>query len=339
MPTTPPRCGPHFETVRKNVELEARMIDDLLDLTRITNGKLKLDVILVDLQAIVQDALEKVAADAQEKNIHIQWELGAAFSHVQGDPVRLQQVFWNVLKNAVKFTPYGGSIRIVSQNPTGTREIQVAVHDSGVGIAAEDLDSLFDAFSQGAHAGSHVFGGLGLGLAIAQRMMQMHAGRIVASSAGEGQGACFAIHMPVTETPARQQEAAVPPAAAPSAGLCILLIEDHLPSRQILERLLIRRGHAITTAGSGQEACEQVKTQDFDLVICDVGLPDTDGHTLLTDLCQLRPGLPAIAMTGYGSEDDVEKSDRAGFLMHLTKPVSISRLDEALRSIPTRRLE
>lgn len=329
-----------FETVRKNVELEARLIDDLLDLTRITNGKLKLDTILVDLHAIARDAEEKVAADAQDKNITLHWDLAAGRSLVQGDPVRLQQVFWNVLKNAVKFTPHGGAIRIESRNPPAGGEVHLEVHDSGIGIAPEELATIFDAFAQGAHAGSHVFGGLGLGLAISQRIMQMHSGRIVASSPGGGQGSCFSIQMPAADVALRPVSEVRPPAAAaPPACLNILLVEDHAPTRQILERLLTRRGHHIAPAGSGQEAREQVRTQEFDLIICDVGLPDTDGHTLLHELTLLRPGLAAIAMTGYGTENDVQKSDQAGFLMHLTKPVSIARLEEALRSIQARRTD
>lgn len=331
-----------FETVYKGVELEARLIDDLLDLTRITSGKLKLDCGVVDLHAIAREAEEKVAADAHDKHITIQWDLAATRSSVHGDAVRLQQVFWNVLKNAVKFTPVRGVIRIESRDSSDEQEIQVQVQDSGIGIDPRELGGIFGAFTQGTNVetGAHLFGGLGLGLAISQKIMQMHAGRIIATSQGSGQGSSFSIEMPARATAAagavNPQESA--PAPAAMAGLSILLVEDHPPTRQILERLLTRRGHGITAVGSGREACDHVKTRDFDLLICDVGLPDTDGHTLLQDLCRLRPGLRAIAMTGYGTEHDVEKSDRAGFLTHLTKPVSISRLEDALRSIQPRQM-
>ncbi len=341
-PNYPEEVRADFETVYKGVELEARLIDDLLDLTRITTGKLKLDTSVVDLHAIAREAEEKVAADAHDKHITIEWNLAAKRSFVHGDAVRLQQVFWNVLKNAVKFTPVCGVIRIESRDSAAADEIHLQVQDSGIGIAAEELEAIFDAFAQGTHveAGAHLFGGLGLGLAISQKIMQMHSGRILASSEGRGKGACFSVQMPALAATAAATASSDEPVPAPAAmlGLSILLVEDHPPTRQILQRLLARRGHGITAAGSGREACEHVKTRDFDLMICDVGLPDTDGHTLLQELCRLRPGLRAIAMTGYGTEHDVQKSDRAGFLTHLTKPVSISRLEDALRSIQPRML-
>ncbi|MGV3659718.1 MAG: ATP-binding protein [Prosthecobacter sp.] len=335
-----------FDTVRKNVELEARLIDDLLDVTRIASGKLKLDTALCDLHAVLRDAVAKVQADADEKNISLQWGLDALQPRVSGDAVRLQQVFWNVLKNAVKFTPVGGIIRIESRNISEDGQIQVQIHDNGIGIQPDDLARIFDAFAQGAlqeGAGMPLFGGLGLGLAISQRIMQMHSGRIVATSGGSGQGSCFSIEMPVVaitqtssaEVPAASSSthAATATSQNSSSRLNILIVEDHAPSRQVLERLLIRRGHQVTPAGSGHEACAHVTDRDFDLVVCDVGLPDTDGHTLLQQLHRLRPGLPAIALTGYGTESDVRKSDIAGFITHLTKPVSIARLEAAMGGI------
>ncbi|HEY1050128.1 MAG TPA: ATP-binding protein [Prosthecobacter sp.] len=346
-PAYPAMVRADFDTVRKNVELEARLIDDLLDVTRIASGKLKLDTALCDVHAVLRDAVAKVQADADEKNISLRWELEATHPRVNGDAVRLQQVFWNVLKNAVKFTPVGGVIRMQSRDLGEEGQIQVQIHDNGIGIQPDDLARIFDAFAQGAHpsgGGMPLFGGLGLGLAISQRIMQMHSGRITATSGGSAQGSCFSIEMPIvavtqtsTSTSDTEATAATPAVGKANASgmsrLSILIVEDHAPSRQVLERLLVRRGHQVTPAGCGREACEHVADRDFDLVVCDVGLPDTDGHTLLQQLHRLRPGLPAIALTGYGTESDVRKSDVAGFITHLTKPVSIARLEAAMGGI------
>ncbi len=353
-PAYPPEVREDFESVRKNIELEARLIDDLLDVTRITRGKLKLDLAAADLHAILHDAENKVHADAMGKEIRIHWALEAGHARVWADPVRLQQLFWNVLKNAVKFTPRGGSIRIESSNTDDGGRICVRVQDSGIGIPPSDLPGIFEAFAQGANLereGTHLFGGLGLGLAISQRIMQMHEGEIQASSAGANQGACFTIEIPVLlqEAPGTPGDAGPPAPAAgeardaqacgvdedktPAGRLRILIVEDHEPSRDVLERLLTRRQYDVTTATTGQQACACAASQEFDLMICDLGLPDTDGHELLRQIHRLRPGLPAIALTGYGAESDVRRSNVAGYFRHLTKPLNLAQLEEVLAEI------
>ncbi|HEY1048122.1 MAG TPA: response regulator, partial [Prosthecobacter sp.] len=342
-----------FDAIWRNVELESRLIDDLLDITRIARGKLKLDCALTDLHTVVQEAEKKVHVDARDKRLSITWDLAAPRHRVYGDPVRLQQVFWNVLKNAVKFTPCGGSIRIATTCAANGREVQVCIEDTGIGIRAEELPGIFDAFTQGSQGdeGTHVFGGLGLGLAISQQVMHLHQGRIVAHSEGEGKGACFAIEMPVAET--GQEESSCPGCEADAPcdgagadagqpdetsdgqdqGMRILIIEDHVPSRQALQRLLTRRKHTVETAGSGEEACQKMKAASFDLIICDIGLPDTDGYVLAQELLQLQPEVPIVAMTGYGTENDIRRAEMAGFVCHLTKPVSAARLEQMLAKV------
>lgn len=336
-----------FEAVRKNIELEARLIDDLLDITRISSGKFVLYRALKDLHNILRDAADKVDPDIQEKKITLSWDLGARDSFIYGDPVRLQQVFWNVLKNAVKFTPVGGRIHVESHNATGGRHVSFQIHDSGIGMEAEEVGRIFEAFAQGRHAegqGAHLFGGLGLGLAISKKIVEAHNGHISATSLGKGHGSTFVIELPNTTLSEAQEDTHINslvslaspwpnPPAPPAASLRILLVEDHADTRRVLQRLLIRRSHEVSVAGSGEETLALLPAQDFDLVICDIGLPDTDGYALLREIHQLRPGLPAIAMTGYGMESDQENSAAAGFLAHLTKPVSLAALEDTLSGL------
>lgn len=336
-----------FEAIRKNIELEARLIDDLLDVTRISSGKFILYRALKDLHLILRDAADKIDPDAQEKKITLTWDLAARDSFVFADPVRLQQVFWNVLKNAVKFTPAGGSIHLRSENTADGRHIRLQIQDSGIGLEYDELESIFEAFAQGHHAigqGSHTFGGLGLGLAISRKIVEAHAGLITATSRGRDQGATFAIELPTTTLSSLGEPAPssllssasqprTPPLGGPAASLRILMVEDHADTRRVLQRLLTRRGHEVAVAACGEEALNLLPGQAFDLLICDVGLPDTDGYTLLGEILHRRPGLPAIAMTGYGMESDVERSAAAGFLAHLTKPVSVAALEDTLRGL------
>lgn len=340
-----------FEAVRKNIELEARLIDDLLDITRISNGKFVLYRSVKDLHHILRDAVEKIGANAQEKNISIHWKLNAPDSFVFADPVRLQQVFWNVLKNAVKFTPAGGSIEVESQNSTDGHQILMLFRDSGIGIESNELTSIFDAFAQGRHAihhHSHIFGGLGLGLAISKKIIEAHSGCISAASPGKDQGATFIIELPTTtlsqlsaephpgqKVPGKTQSAFIESDSAtkPAPSLRILIVEDHDDTRMILHRLLTRRSHQVQVAANGEEALLVAESHPFDLLLCDIGLPDIDGYSLLREIHKLRPGLPAVAMTGYGMESDQELSAQAGFLAHLTKPVSLAALEDTLRGL------
>lgn len=340
-PACPEELRADFASISRSIELEARLIDDLLDLTRVSRGLLKIESVTVDLHSVVREAAQKIQADAEAKKISLHWDLAAGPSLVLGDPVRLQQVFWNVLKNAVKFTPPGGavSIRSVSHDD----QITVHVHDTGIGMSAGELSSIFQAFVQGSHAGkggAHVFGGLGLGLAISEKVMSLHHGRIMAASEGQNKGSTFTVEMPLqaqTESaPAEPGSQPLPAHARAKNGgqkWHLLIVEDNAGTRQALERLLVRRGHSVAVAATGQEARRMAAGQVFDMAICDVGLPDTDGHALVGELHRLQPRLPAIALTGYGSQRDIEHSDEAGFVLHLTKPVTASQLEEAIGSI------
>lgn len=326
----PPQARMDFETIRKNIELEARLIDDMLDLTRITRSKLTLEKKPVDVHAALYDAAGTVQADAMAKRIALNLKFNAGTPRVCGDAVRLRQIFWNVLKNAVKFTPEGGRIA-VETGLSESGQLTISVSDTGIGMEAEELERIFGAFAQG----THHFGGLGLGLAISRALVELHSGSIRASSPGKGKGATFSIELP----PLKREEAEVSPqppapAAAPeksvsAKGIRILLVEDHEATRLSLTHLLVRRNYKVTPASSLAEARALVEKQKFNLLISDIGLPDGNGYELMAEL-QQRLHLKGIALTGYGMEQDVNRSHAAGFTAHLTKPVRMESLDDAL---------
>ena len=338
-PDLPESIREDFDLIRKNVELEARLIDDLLDLTRITRGKLALDLRLVDPQAALQDAIETVGGDARAKGINLSCHPDPSRPLVRGDPVRLQQIFWNILKNAVKFTADGGSIAVVVRADPAAGRLVFTIKDNGIGLTAEELPRIFRIFSQGEHAdegGPHRFGGLGLGLAISRTLVELHAGTIQAASGGRGQGATFVVDLPLAhEVPAaapapaapKPRPGPVPPARAPR---CLLLVEDHAPTRTVLAQMLEGRGYRVISAGSVAEAraCA-AKELGIEVLISDIGLPDGNGYDLMTELSAAGP-LHGIALTGYGMDHDLAASRRAGFSTHLTKPVRIQMIAEAL---------
>jgi PAS domain S-box-containing protein len=336
-----------FATIRKNVELEARLIDDLLDLTRITRGKLALEMQQHDVHTILRDSLATVQAELDRKGIVPRLKLNAANALVMGDAVRLQQIFWNVIKNAVKFTSERGDILVETRVKTDTGELTIEVTDTGIGMTHSELERIFDAFSQGDHAGgggSHRFGGVGLGLAISRMLTELHHGSIRATSAGRGCGATFAIDLPLVHMDSRSplpansgpaqttSTASAEPEIAVSQKGRILLIEDHAPTRLTLQQLLLRRGFEVVAAGSVAEARDVMTRETVDFVISDIGLPDGNAYDLMAEL-RSRLGLTGIALTGYGMESDIARSHAAGFVIHLTKPLRVQSLDEALAKL------
>jgi CheY-like chemotaxis protein len=251
-------------------------------------------------------------------------------------------VFWNVLKNAQKFTPANGTVHVQTRVSEAGDEVTITVTDSGIGMTADELGRVFIAFSQGDHAErgrSHRFGGLGLGLAISRMLVQLHFGRLTAASEGLNRGSSFSISLPLARAGASNKlYATATPfgneltlAASPVAAFHILVVEDHDATRHSLAVLLTRRGHQIETAASVAEALARAEATKFDFVISDLSLPDGDGCELMAILRQ-RHGLKGIAMTGYGMEQDIARTLEAGFVSHLTKPVSMQSLDAAIAS-------
>ncbi|MCD6051954.1 MAG: multi-sensor hybrid histidine kinase, partial [Verrucomicrobia bacterium] len=333
-----------FATIRNNVELEARLIDDLLDITRIAHGKLLLSLDRVDIHSILGEALAMVQAELDQKKITLTVRLGADQPVLKGDAVRLQQVFWNVLKNAAKFTPTGGQVTVETATLAENERVSIKITDTGIGLTQEEIDRVFDAFSQGDHAavdGMHRFGGLGMGLTISRKLVELHGGSIVATSAGRDRGAIFEIVLPVAQTGGRKK--VVEPSAHAAveevketlqrkSGQRILLVEDHEPTRDVLKHLLTRRQFNVTAAGSIAEASEMASKDKFDLVVSDIGLPDGSGFELMTEL-RRKYGLRGIALTGYGMEQDVQRSKDAGFVAHLIKPVRMESLEKVLAEV------
>lgn len=315
--------------IRRNVDVEVRLMDDLLDLTRISRGKFQLHMATVDLDDIVRQAISLCQADLQAKAIGLSVNLSAAHHHLHGDAARLQQVVWNLLKNAVKFTPQQGHIHIDSTNPApGACTLQIS--DNGVGIPTEVLPRIFDAFEQGGRDVTRHYGGLGLGLAICKAIVALHHGHITASSEGRGRGATFSVQLPVVHAGSTSHPRPSASYSTRRLNGSILLVEDHEDTRRIMARLLAEMGCTVITAGSVADALAAATERRFDLLVCDIGLPDGTGLDLLRQIpADSRP--PAIALSGFGMEDDLKKSLDAGFVAHLTKPVDLQQLEETLR--------
>jgi len=316
--------------MRRNIELEARLIDDLLDLTRISRGKLQIAPVVADIHQLLDHAAEIVRSDGLGKQVRTVFNLEATRHYALVDPTRIQQVFWNVIKNALKFTPTGGSITVSTRNDAEGR-IVVSVEDTGIGINAEALSHVFNAFEQGDIAGQHRYGGLGLGLAIAHAIVEAHGGTIRADSEGVGRGATFTVSLATVDAPANPSLANAP-LAAPDRALRLLIVEDHDATRTVLTRLLTRSGHHITAVTTMSDALAAFAAERFDAVISDLGLPDGSGLDLMREIQRQRP-IPAISLSGYGMEDDLRQTKEAGFFAHLVKPVNLDQLRHLLAGI------
>lgn len=327
----PDEIREQLHLIRRNVELEARLIDDLLDLTRIIQGKLELNVEAVDAHAKIRYVVEICRSDIEAKNLNLALELGASKPGLHADAARLQQVIWNLLKNAAKFTPEGGRITIATED-AGADQLRIRVSDTGVGLAPESLQRIFEAFEQGGRGVTRRFGGLGLGLAIARSLVEAHGGTITAQSAGLGRGATFTVLLPGATTLAEvvAEQSSKPEAINHGKPLRILLVEDHEDTARQLSRLLQLSGYQVTVAGTVEAAlAASSSSSPFDLLLSDMGLPDGSGIDLIR---RLGP-VPAIALTGYGMEADVKQSREAGFLAHLTKPIDPNRLEATIRQV------
>ena len=342
-PLIPPEVRADFEVIARNVALEARLIDDMLDVTRIAQGKLAIEKRPLDIHALLHEALALAREEIDQKQITLSLRLNARRHVVLGDDVRLKQIFWNVIKNAGKFTPAGGRIGVETNVPEDGEELAVKITDTGIGMTPAELERSFEAFSQGEHAtqgGTHHFGGLGLGLAISRMLTKMHSGSITATSEGRNQGTTILIKLPLIPAMPAAPAAVSPPAgvqsfAGPANGSArrrLLLVEDHLPTAQALKSLLARRGFEVVVATCLADARASANRERFDVLISDIGLPDGNGCELMAELSR-RQKLAGIALTGYGMEEDVNRSHAAGFAAHLTKPVSVQSLDVALSAI------
>jgi signal transduction histidine kinase len=333
----PGRVRKELQNIARNVQLEARLIDDLLDISRITQGKLSLALENVDIDALLESALGICAKDISAKSLVLHRELEATRSRLCGDPGRLQQVFWNLIKNAIKFTPPNGEMTLRSSN-SAPGWLRVEVIDTGLGITPEALPKVFDAFEQANPSG---FEGLGLGLTISKAIVELHRGRISAFSPGANKGATFVVELPNTiqnevETPSSKTAtiaSAQDATTEPVAPIRILLVDDHRDTAEAIRLFLVRAGYEVSVAHNLSDALRLVEQESFDLLLSDIALPDGKGWELIQHLRQHGYSFPGIALSGYGMEDDIARNYAAGFDAHLTKPFSPRHLQSVIDQV------
>jgi len=321
-----------LEVLQRNVELEALLIDDLLDLTRIAHGKLELHNDAVDIHGTIEHALGISAGDLIGKKIQVTRHFDAREHHCWADPARLQQVFWNLVKNSAKFTPEGGRIEISTSN-TETHQIVIEIRDTGIGIEEKLMPRIFDAFEQGGGTITSQYGGLGLGLAICKRVIDLHSGSITVHSEGKGRGATFTVTLNAMATSLLEGPVLFLESEPPRIKhIQILFVEDHEDTARVLGRILRNAGFDVSHAGTVADARALAASKRFDLLISDLGLPDGSGLELMRALRDAQ-GMKGIALSGFGTDEDVAASAAAGFAAHLTKPVDWERLRAEIERI------
>jgi signal transduction histidine kinase/ActR/RegA family two-component response regulator len=314
--------------IRRNVELETQLIDDLLDFTRIAKDKLQLRFAPVDAHLAISNVVEICRAEADSKKLHIHLNLRANTHNVAADAAKFQQIIWNLLKNAIKFTPEEGEIAILSLNPS-PEVLAISVRDTGIGMEPEVMQRIFDPFEQGNGSFERRFGGLGLGLAISKSLAQAHGGTLTAQSDGPDRGSTFLLSM---QTISLAEASIVPIRTSDETsrqGLKILLVDDHQDTCAALEKLLVRRGYLVAATHSMRSAMEIAVRNKLDLLISDVALPDGTGMELMMQLRAIS-NIPGIAISGFGNNGDIERSLEAGFSEHLIKPVKLDTLEAAI---------
>jgi len=329
-------------SIERNALLQSQLIDDLLDISRILSGKLSLNQMSVDLNMVISAALETVRLAAEAKSLQIETTFSPGIGMVMGDSGRLQQVIWNLLSNAVKFTPQGGQISV---RLTQTRSYaQILVTDTGKGINPEFLPYVFEHFRQEDGATTRKFGGLGLGLAIARQIVELHGGRIWVESRGEGQGASFTVELPLLHTAKPVEEVAGTTEARWDdlhlASVRVLVVDDERDSREFVAFVAQQAGAEVTAVGSAIEALQLLSTTPFDILLCDIGMPDMDGYMLVRQVRALPPEqggqIPAIALTAYAGDFNQKQALAAGFQRHLAKPVEPNELVKAIVTLLSR---
>jgi len=324
----PPEFVEDVEIIKRNVQLQARLIDDLLDLTRIARGKLHLEMEDCDAHEIIQNALETASSAIVAKQLKVSTKLDAKEYHILADCIRLQQVFWNLINNAVKFTPQGGKIAVSTSNDERGR-FRFEITDTGIGIEPQRLASLFQPFEQADPSVTRQFGGLGLGLAISKRLVDLHHGKIEAESRGRSFGATFTVTLDSLPKGATAIGLNDRVGGKTSKPLRILLVEDHEDTRRTLSRLLTHFGHNVITADNVEGAMAIMTCNNIDAVLCDIGLPDGSGYEVAAQ-ARVNGHIKTIALTGFGTENDIRRSKEAGFDFHLVKPINFRELQTVL---------
>jgi len=324
------------EILRRNAIAQAQLVSDLLDLSRLQLGKFSLNRQVVSLTKTINDAVETVRDEAEAKGLEVKIEMSNELVFVDGDPLRMEQIVWNLLNNAVKFTPSGGTVTVKLAKRDGLA--QLAVADTGQGIEPKFLPHVFEIFRQADATISRRHGGMGIGLALVQQLVQLQGGSVSVSSGGAGRGAEFVISLPVTTeaTEPRKSGGLVQPNAL--TGMRILVVDDSADTVDMLRTLLEMDGAVVSTAAGGPEALKILAQESFDVILSDISMPGMDGFELLNRLRKLPNGreVPVLALTGFGRAEDVERAKSVGFFSHITKPVDVSAIVAMLQKLPAR---
>ncbi len=335
-----------LEVIDRNAKAQAQLIEDLLDISRIISRKLKLDVVRVNLQEVLEEAFATVAPAADAKGVRIQKVLDSLAGPVSGDPHRLQQVVWNLLNNAVKFTPRGGQVQLLLERVNS--QVEISVIDTGIGIWPEFLPHVFDRFRQADGSTTRRHGGLGLGLSIVKQLVEMHGGSVRVKSPGEGQGSTFVVALPITVVHPEQQNRIRP--AEPENGddddcggndldgLRVLVVDDEPDARALMKRGLSDCGGEVAVAGSVADALTLIESFKPDILVSDVGMPDQDGYDLIRQVRRRLSAkhLPAAALTAFARSKDRLRALQAGFQVHIAKPVDPEELVAVVASLAAR---
>ena len=331
-----------LETIERNSRLQARLIDDLLDMSRIVSGNIRLEPRDLDLCAMIDAAIAAITPTAHAKGVVVDRDLPPS-CRIQGDPERLHQVFWNLLSNAVKFTPRGGSARVELR--TENRFAIVTVSDTGMGIPPHSLERIFEQFHQADATSTRRHGGLGLGLSIARRLAELHGGSIVAESAGEGQGSVFTVRLPLEPAGSASPSRPLSPSDAGGrdgdrdlTSVRVLVVDDDLDGRDLAGAILRDRGAEVVLSDGYRTALSELDRGSFDVLVCDIAMPGRDGFDVIREVRHLAPDLPAIALTAFTHETEKRALD-AGFQVYLTRPVDPWRLVDAVSDLAARKKE
>lgn len=326
----PPAARESVTMIRRNAELASRLIDDLLDANRIRHGKLHLEQHPADMHQACRNVVESCRSELANRRLRAELQLEATRFWVMSEPARLQQILWNLMNNAMKFTSPYGQITIRSDNPD-PQTIRMAISDTGSGIDASDLSRIFEPFEQGQNRLARAGGGLGLGLSICKGLITLMGGTITASSDGRGKGASFVMHLPTIDPPVEEgQTNGIIRSVPPVCGR-ILLVEDHADTSRVMKRYLESLGHRVVVAGCVADAIRLADANEFDLLISDLGLPDGSGCDVMR---HVKPrGLKGLALSGFGQEDHIQQSLDAGFIEHVTKPIHLGRFTAVLQRV------
>lgn len=336
-----------LETIQRNARVQTQLIEDLLDMSRIVSGKIRLDVQWTDLASVVEAAVSSLRPAADAKSIRLRTILDPHAGPVSGDPTRLQQVVWNLLSNAIKFTPKGGKVEVLLERVNS--HLEITVHDSGMGIKPDLLPVIFERFRQGDASTTRSYGGLGLGLAIVKHLVELHGGTVRAKSSGEGEGATFIVMLPLApvrddgrkrEHPRTQKAAALDFSEVDLAGVKVLVVDDEPDARALVRRLLAECHADVSVAASAAEAVEQLKMVRPDIIVSDIGMPETDGYQFIRQVRALPAGqggrTPAIALTAFARSEDRTRAMIAGYQVHVAKPIESQELIVTVASLAGR---